>query len=36
MSQHLDFGQAGYRYVLAVFDNDLPDIAVMDSGKVDS
>ena len=34
--QRLDFGQAGYRYLLADFDNDgLPDIAVSDSGKVE-
>ena len=34
--QRLDFGQAGYRYLVADFDNDgLPDIAVMDSGKVE-
>ena len=34
--QRLDFGQAGYRFLLADFDNDgLPDIAVMESGKVD-
>ena len=34
--QRLDFGQAGYRFLLADFDNDgLPDIAVMESGKVE-
>jgi hypothetical protein len=34
--QRLDFGQGGYRFLLADFDNDgLPDIAVMESGKVE-
>jgi hypothetical protein len=36
MSQRLDFGQAGYHFLLADFDNNgLPDIAVMDSGRVE-
>jgi len=34
--QRLDFGQAGYRFLLADFDNDgLPDIVVMDAGKAE-